>query len=113
MYIHPELMRGMAEERLETLRRAAAPRNRPRTVGDHAEIRIRLERSSDRAQLERLAALDGNRPVEGPYVRGERGGRVGAGVSLQDGGATAAPFAKPRQIVRLLELRAQQLSEPV
>jgi hypothetical protein len=109
MYVHPELSRGLAEDRLETLRRAAMPRKPHRRAVGEEEIRIRLARAADLPALERLAALDGKLLATDRHVVADVEGRLVAAFSLVDGSAIADPFFEAAPVVRLLELRAQQL----
>jgi hypothetical protein len=109
MYVHPELTRGLAEERLEILRRAAMSRRPHRRVVGEEEIRIRLAGAADLPALERLAALDGKLLATDRHVVADVGGRLVAAVSLVDGSPIADPFFETAPVVRLLELRAQQL----
>jgi hypothetical protein len=109
MFVHPEFKRGLAEDRLETLRRAAMSRRPQRRAVGEEEIRIRLAGAADLAALERLAALDGKLLATDRQVVADVGGHLVAAVSLVDGSPIADPFFETAPVVRLLELRAQQL----
>ena len=65
---------------------------------------IRRATEDDEAQLRRLAALDGQRPLTGPALVGEIEGKPAAAVSAIDGRVIADPFqhtAVLRQVLRM------------
>ena len=75
------------------------------------DITVRRSVSADRAELERLAALDSARPPRGPALVAESDARMIAALPLGSGRAIADPFEPTAEIVALLELRAAQLRE--
>ncbi|HEU5361833.1 MAG TPA: hypothetical protein VFU56_00770 [Gaiellaceae bacterium] len=104
----------MANDRIETLRRAAyhapaAPARRRREEPD--DVELRLCKPLDDPALERLAAL-AERPVpEGRLVVALVGGEIVAALPLAGGPALADPFRRSAHVLPLLELRAAQLRE--
>jgi hypothetical protein len=114
--MHPDIMRLMADERLETLKRAAH-RPQPRLTRreppiDLSEIDLRLCRASDDAELERLAALSEQPLAAGRFVVALVDGRIAAALPLGPGALLADPFMPTAHLQRLLELRAAQLRQP-
>jgi hypothetical protein len=82
-----------------------------RTV-EEAEIELRLCRASDDPALERLAAL-AERPLPfGRLVVALANGQLVAALPLAGGHALTDPFARTAHLLRLLELRAEQLRQP-
>jgi hypothetical protein len=73
-------------------------------------ITVRRSLSSDRSELDRLAALDSASPVRGPALVAEADSRMLAALPLGSGRPIADPFEPTAEIVALLELRATQLS---
>jgi hypothetical protein len=109
---HPEIMRILANDRFEELRRAARPvvHSRPaRPLVDTSEVVLRLCRVTDDPQLERLAELDGHPVPFGRMVVADVRGRIVAAKPLGGGCTLADPFVRTQHILPLLELRAQQL----
>jgi hypothetical protein len=74
------------------------------------EITVRRSVSSDRSELERLAALDSARPPRGPALVAEADCRMLAALPLGSGRPIADPFEPTAAIVALLELRAEQIA---
>jgi hypothetical protein len=74
-------------------------------------ITVRRSRSGDEAALERLAALDSAKPLRGPALIAESGGRMLAAMPLRSGRPIADPFAPTTELVALLRLRREQLEE--
>jgi hypothetical protein len=70
---------------------------------------IRRASESDEASLLRLAALDSQRPLEGPVLAAEIDGAVAAAISLRDGRMIADPFARTGTLTTLLRMRASGL----
>jgi hypothetical protein len=65
---------------------------------------IRSAMEADQPALSRLAELDSQRPLSGPTLVAETGGRPVAAVSLVDGRVIADPFqptAVARQVLRI------------
>jgi hypothetical protein len=73
------------------------------------DITVRRAVSSDRIQLERLAALDSATSPRGPALIAEADSRMLAALPLGSGRPIADPFEPTAEIVALLELRAEQL----
>jgi hypothetical protein len=114
MLQHPEIMRFLANERAEALRRSARPVVRPTrpAATDLAEIELRLCRVGDDPALEELAAL-AERPLPfGRLVVALVNGRIVAALPVAGGHALTDPFVRTQHIRPLLELRAAQLREP-
>jgi hypothetical protein len=109
-----ELRNMIANDRIETLRRAAyhAPRPRvDRRPDEHDEVELRLCKPLDDPALERLAVL-AERPLPaGRLVVALVGGELVAALPLAGGSALADPFRRTRHLLPLLELRAAQLRE--
>jgi hypothetical protein len=63
---------------------------------------LRPATSADSAELERLAALDSARPLEGDVMLAYAGGEVRAALSLESGRAVADPFWPSAELVALL-----------
>jgi hypothetical protein len=67
---------------------------------------IRPAYPDDATALERLARLDSQRPLPGPFVVAERDGRLLAALSTPDGRTIADPFTPTADLVALLRLHA-------
>jgi hypothetical protein len=63
---------------------------------------LRPATSADSAELERLAALDSARPLEGDVLLAYAGGEVRAALSLDSGRAVSDPFFPSADLVSLL-----------
>jgi hypothetical protein len=74
-------------------------------------LTVRPALSSDRAAIERLAALDSASPPTGSMLVAEADSRMLAALPLGSGRAIADPFEPTAEAVALLELRAAQLAE--
>ena len=70
---------------------------------------IRQATSSDERTLERLAGLDGQRPLSGRALIGEIDGVPAAAISLDDGRVVADPFKLTAQLVPVLIMRRRSL----
>lgn len=70
---------------------------------------VRLSTPDDRAELERLAALDSAARVRGQALVAESGAGILAAVSLETGEAIAHPFVRTAELLELLRVRAAQL----
>jgi hypothetical protein len=66
------------------------------------EISLRLASPEDRADLERLAALDERPLPSGPHLIASCDGEPVAALSLQTGTIVADPFRRTREAQRLL-----------
>lgn len=109
--------------RLDDLRvRAAAYRGSHRVPSPAPErsqlldvaacIAIRRATEADALVLQRLAALDGGRPVgDGEMLIAEVGGEPQAAIDVASGAAIADPFRPTGALVELLSLRATRLRE--
>jgi hypothetical protein len=74
---------------------------------------IRQATSDDAHALERLAALDGQKPLSGTALIGEMDGSPAAAISLTDGRVIADPFKKTTHLVPLLMMRRRALQAVV
>src|SRR5919108_2512300 len=70
---------------------------------------IRQATIDDARTLERLAALDGQKPLAGQALIGEMDGSPAAAISLTDGRIVADPFKRTSQLVPLLMMRRRAL----
>ena len=114
MLQHPEIMRFLVTQHVETLRRAARPVLTPPqpATTDFAEIELRLCRIGDDIALEELAVL-AERPLPvGRFVVAVVDGRPVAALPIAGGHALTDPFVRTAHLRPLLELRAAQLHEP-
>jgi hypothetical protein len=71
-----------------------------------APLVLRPATSVDSADLERLAALDSARPLEGDVLLAYAGGAVRAALSLDSGRVVADPFWPSAELVDLLRAAA-------
>jgi hypothetical protein len=75
------------------------------------DITLRLDRAGDAPGLHELSELEGRRgPVEGPFVVAEVDGSLVAALPLDGGAPLANPFRPTAHLLRLLEVRAAQIS---
>jgi hypothetical protein len=74
------------------------------------DITVRKSVSSDRSELERLAALDSATPPRGPALVALADSRMLAALPVGSGRPIADPFEPTSEVVALLELRAAQLA---
>lgn len=72
-------------------------------------VTIRLARAEDARSLRRLAALDSAEVPSGALVVAEVSDELWAAVPLAGGRAIADPFRPTAELLRLLQLRAEQL----
>ena len=75
-------------------------------------LALRVAQTDEAPVVRRLAALDDARPLAGDVLLALVDGEAVAAVSLDDGRVVANPFLHTADTVRLLSLRATQLSEP-
>jgi hypothetical protein len=68
---------------------------------------LRAADETDRATLDRLAALDSAERLEGPALVAEADGTAVAAMSLNDGRVVADPFAHSAHAVQMLRLAAR------
>ena len=113
--LHPEMMRVLVNDHIESLRHDARPRvNRTATRGavDMLDIELRLCRADDDPALDELEALAERELPSGRLILAAVRGRIVAALPLAGGPAVADPFVRTQHVVRLLELRAAQLRQP-
>jgi hypothetical protein len=67
---------------------------------------LRSATSADSAELQRLAALDSARPLEGDVLLAYAGGELRAALSVDSGRAVADPFWPTADLVALLHAAA-------
>jgi hypothetical protein len=67
---------------------------------------LRPATSADTADLERLAALDSARPLDGDVLLAYAGGEVRAALSVDNGRVVADPFWPSADLVELLRAAA-------
>ena len=79
---------------------------------EEGEIELRLCRAADDPALERLAALAERPEPFGRLVVALVNGELVAAVPLAGGHALTDPFRRTAHLIRLLELRAEQLRQP-
>ena len=70
---------------------------------------IRIATAEDKAALRRLADIDSQDPLTGPYLVGEINGSPQAALSLADGRVVANPFVATAQLLAHLRMRAGAL----
>ena len=70
---------------------------------------IRQATIDDQRTLERLAALDSQRPLSGRALIGEIDGTPAAAISLADGRVVADPFKSTAQLLPVLMMRRRSL----
>ncbi|MGH2885493.1 MAG: hypothetical protein ACRDPA_22790 [Solirubrobacteraceae bacterium] len=80
------------------------------TTSPHTILALRVAGLEDASVLRRLAALDDAPPLDGPVLLALLDGTAIAAMSLRDGRVVADPFRPTADIVRLLALRARQLT---
>lgn len=107
-----ELRMMVADDRIETLRRAArrpAITTRHAAAVETADVELRLCKAADDDALDRLAALS-ERPLPfGRLVVALVDGNVVAAMPVAGGHVLRDPFVPTSHLVPLLELRAEQL----
>lgn len=74
-------------------------------------LTVRHAVAADLSDLARLAELDSATPPRGPALVAEADSRMLAALPLGSGRPIADPFEPTAEIVALLQLRAEQLSE--
>ena len=114
--LHPEIMRFIADEHVEALRRDARGSVRtvvrPHAAADTRDIELRLCTVGDDGALAELALL-AERPLPvGRLIVAAVRGRIVAALPLAGGEALRDPFVRTAHLLPLLELRAAQLREP-
>jgi ketosteroid isomerase-like protein len=71
-------------------------------------ITIRHSTDADRVRVEELAELDGRPAPQGETLLAEVEGKLWVAVGIEDGAAVADPFELTRDVVWLLQMRAEQ-----
>lgn len=109
-----EFANMMVNDRIETLRRAAAHPVRPAAARreETSEIELRLCRADDDPALERLGVLAEQPVPEGRLVLALVDGALVAARQLSGGCVITDPFVRTAHIRPLLDLRARQLRQP-
>jgi hypothetical protein len=101
------------EDRIATLRRSARPRKRTEPVRvESPDIELRMCKPADDPEIDRLAALSEVPVPYGRLVVALLDGKLVAALPLNGDPAIRDPFVKTAPLVRLLEVRAEQLREP-
>jgi hypothetical protein len=80
------------------------------TTPDNSTLALRVAQTDEAPVVRRLAALDDSRPLDGEVLLAIVDGEAVAAVSLDDGRVVANPFLRTADTVRLLSLRASQLT---
>ncbi|HZQ81128.1 MAG TPA: hypothetical protein VFB25_04015 [Gaiellaceae bacterium] len=108
------LRQMLMNDRIETLRRAAArpAKAAPRRI-QGPDVELRLCKPTDDPALDDLAALSEQPVPAGRLVVALLDGRLVAALPVAGGCALRDPFVRTAHLMRLLELRAAQLREPV
>ena len=75
-------------------------------------LTIRPARAVDGWAVDRLAALDEDRPLTGDVLLAEADGRPVAAVQVATGRAVADPFLPTTEAIAVLRMRANQLRAP-
>jgi hypothetical protein len=108
-----EVRRMIMEDRIATLRRSARPRKRTEPVRvESPDIELRMCKPADDPAIDRLAALSEVPVPYGRLVVALLDGKLVAALPLNGDPVLRDPFVKTAQLVRLLEVRAEQLLEP-
>ena len=81
------------------------------TTSTSEAVLMRRAGADDSARIRTLALLDDRRMPAGPFLLAEVGGEVVAARSLSTGAVVADPFRLTSDIVAMLRLRADQMSE--
>ena len=82
------------------------------TTPHNPTLALRIARDDEAFMVRRLAALDDAPPLKGEVLLALVDGEPVAATSLGDGRVVANPFVRTAETVRLLSMRAAQLSEP-
>jgi hypothetical protein len=96
----------------EELKMAATPLRRWSPESLTLTVAIRLAEKDEAAAVRRLAALDDQRPLEGPVLVALLDGEPEAAISLDDRRVIANPFLATRDLVQLLRVRAEHIAGP-
>lgn len=82
------------------------------TTPHNPTLALRIARDDEAFMVRRLAALDDAPPLKGEVLLALVDGEAVAAISLGDGRVVANPFVRTAETVRLLSMRAAQLSGP-
>ena len=112
--MHPEFSKFVVADHVAVLQRNACrtPRAAAKPAVDTRDVELRLCRVSDDPQLEALAVLEGRPLPYGRLVVASVRGCIVAAAPLAGGYTLRDPFARTEHIVKLLEVRTEQLREP-
>jgi len=77
-----------------------------------AGVVLRAARPDDLVALQRLAALDSRRPLDGPVLLAEEDGVLRAALAVSSGAVVADPFAPTTHVVALLRRHAARRATP-
>jgi hypothetical protein len=104
-FLLPRDPRRHEEGRPRVDRKAKSP------ASDVQRLTVRLAEPEDYEAIVRLAALDSARVPKGDVVIAELSGSIQAAVPLDGSRAIANPLVPTADVVKLLELRAEQLRQ--
>ncbi len=109
-----EVRRMIMRDRVAALQGAAAPRKRvePAEV-ESPDIELRLCKSIDDPAIDRLAALSEVPVPFGRLIVALVNGKLVAAMPVGGGHVLRDPFVKTGHLVHLLEVRAEQLRQPM
>ena len=105
-----ETLRREQQRRFESRLRSAQHVERRRDAAPAASVLLRLSTVHDSDALARLSRLEGRPTPESRHVVAEVDGVIVAAFPLGPGPALADPFKPTTELLRLLELRAKQLT---
>jgi hypothetical protein len=109
-----EFRRMIMNDHIESLHRAATrPLVAPAPRIEAPDIELRLCKSADDFALDQLGELSEQPVPAGRLVVAIVDGRLVAALPVAGGPALRDPFVRTAHLLRLLELRAEQLREPV
>jgi hypothetical protein len=74
-----------------------------------SRVTLRYAAAADEPRLRQLAELDSASPLDGPVLVAEVDGRLRAALPVDGGPAISDPFHRGRELLALLQLRAEQL----
>ncbi|MGI8864942.1 MAG: hypothetical protein ACR2JH_11210 [Solirubrobacteraceae bacterium] len=72
-------------------------------------VTLRYAAAADAPRLRALAEMDSARPPDGVVLLAEVDGRLRAALPIEGGPPISDPFHRGRELLELLQLRAQQL----
>lgn len=117
MFYDVQARKMLSDDKFRTLEHEAAVSRlaheaAPAPELEDGEIELRLCRASDDPALERLSALAERPEPFGRLVVALVNGELVAALPLAGGHALTDPFRRTAHLLRLLELRAEQLRRP-